>query len=142
MKNKIKTPPAKYNPVLIQINSMKSHYPNFKHHYDKEGNLFFVGVVQPSLTMPIYTISVEYRKNLMPKVKIVEPLLVEKPPHYYYKQGCLCLYKPANFNWTATKPISTYIVSWTTCWLYFYEVWKEKQEWLGPEAEHNQINKE
>jgi len=77
----------------------------------------------------------------MPKVKVLEPTLVEKPPHYYHQLGCLCLYKPDNFNWTATKPISNYIIPWTSCWLYFYEVWKGNGIWLGPEASHG-INTE
>ena len=120
---------------------MKSQYPHFKHHLNKDGNILFTGKVQPYLTMPVYKISIEYREGLMPKVKVIDPVLIENPPHYYRKRDCLCLYKPENFNWTAAKPISTYIVSWAICWLYFYEVWKETNIWFGPEAEHND-NKE
>ena len=126
---------------MIQINSMKLHYPDFKYSYDKNGDLFFVGIVQPSLTMPAYKISIAYKGSSMPEVKVIEPALVEEPPHYYFVKDCLCLYKPGNFNWTASKPISNYIVPWATCWLYFYEAWKETGEWLGPEAGHNHNNR-
>jgi hypothetical protein len=115
---------------------MKLHFPHFKYHYNSDHNLVFEGTIQPKRTMPVYKLSIEYRGNLMPKVKIIDPLLVEKPPHFYYKAECLCLYKPENFNWTATKPISNYIVPWTSCWIYFYEVWKETGIWYGIEAEH------
>jgi hypothetical protein len=126
--------------ALIQINSMRIHFPHFKFS-NRGGNLIFKGTLQPSKEMPIYTVSIEYRENSMPKVKVLDPPLVEEPPHYYHKADCLCLYKPDNFKWTATKPMSNYIVSWTACWLYFYEVWKEKKVWLGPEANHDR-NKE
>lgn len=133
-KNKIPAPA--YQPLLIQVNAMKSHYPHFKAKYNVEGELYFEGDVKASPTMPVYTIKIEYRENKMPRVKILNPPLVEKPPHYFHSLGCLCLYKPANFRWSAAKPISTYIVSWATCWIYFYEVWKERDIWYGPEASH------
>ena len=137
VKRKIKMTHPHYNPELIQISSMNMHFPQFKHKRNSEGNLIFTGVIQPKATMPIYTVSIEYRGYLTPRVTVIEPSLVEKPPHFY-KGGYLCLYKPENFNWTATKPLSNYIIPWTSCWLYFYEVWKEKGIWLGPESKHDE----
>lgn len=137
VKSRIRIPQSKYNPVLIQLESMRVHYPHFHHYYNTDGNLCFTGTVQPSLTMPVYKICVEYRADGMPRVRVIEPKLVSDPPHYHFSIDCLCLYKPENFNWKATKPISNYIISWATAWLYFYEVWKEKKTWYGPEADHN-----
>ena len=117
---------------------MRLHYPHFKHRLNQDGNLTFVGALQPSPSMPVYTISIEYRLDGMPRVKVLDPPLVERPPHYHHSIDCLCLYKPVNFTWTATKPISNYIVSWSACWCYFYEVWKQKGVWYGPEADHNE----
>lgn len=128
-------------PTLIQINSMRIHFPHFKHSWNKTGNLTFVGTLQPSKEMPIYKVSIEYRGYQAPRVKIIDPPLVEKPPHFYFNNDCLCLYKPENFEWTPPKPISNYIVPWTSCWIYFYEVWKEKKVWLGPEASHDEETK-
>src|SRR4051812_12073324 len=99
---------------------MKSSYPYFKSYTDHH-RLFFT-VVQSSVAMPEYKIRIEYRKDKMPKVKVLDPMLLPNPPHYYKKKDCLCLYKPENFYWAASLPISEYIVSWATCWLYFYEV--------------------
>jgi hypothetical protein len=115
---------------------MKLMYPSFTVKYNKEGNLVFTGVICPSPVMPEFIVSIEYRGVFTPRVRVLSPPLVEKPPHYYHSFDCLCLFKPDNFRWTDTKPISNYIVSWTSCWLYFYEVWKEKGIWYGPEAEH------
>lgn len=136
-KNKIKIPRIKPDPFLIQLDSMRVHYPLFKHHFNNNDNLTFVGSVRPATSMPVYTISIEYLLDGMPRVRVLDPLLVERPPHYHHSIDCLCLYKPANFNWIATKPISNYIVSWSACWCYFYEVWKQTGIWYGPEADHN-----
>lgn len=115
---------------------MRLQYPDFKVSRSKEGTLVFTGTLQPKIYMPVYTIAVEYRGEHPPKVRVIDPPLVERPPHYYHVQGCLCLYKPENFNWTATKPIGNHIIPWTSCWIYFYEVWRETKVWLGPEADH------
>ncbi len=114
---------------------MRARHESFKY-YVEQGRLFFKGIVQPSSAMLEYEIRIEYRKDKMPKVKVLNPALLPNRPHYYQKQDCLCLYKPVNFYWSASIPISEYIVSWTTCWLYFYEVWKETGTWYGPEASH------
>ena len=116
---------------------MRTHYPEFKHHRNKDGNIVFTGKLQPKLEMPVYTISIEFRGNDMPKVFVIEPEIHRDAPHTYPGSGgCLCLYKPSNFKWTAHRPISNYIVGWTASWLYFYEVWKDRGKWYGQEADH------
>ncbi len=136
VKSSLPTRKFKSNQELIQINSMKLQYPQFKYQYNSDNNLLFTGIIQPSWTMPKYKISVEYRNNEMPRVRVIEPTLVIGPPHYHHNIDCLCLYKPIDFKWTAAKLISKYIITWSTCWLYFYEVWKDTGIWYGPEAEH------
>jgi hypothetical protein len=134
----IKKKPNPSKAKAIQLASMKSHFPEFVSYYNKDKNLIFVGNIQPSPMMSEYKVSIEYRESLMPRVRVIEPALVENPPHFHHSIGCLCLYKPDDFNWLETKPISNYIVTWTACWLYFYEVWKETGKWFGPEAEHTE----
>lgn len=125
----------------MQINTMKLHYPDFECFRGNEDNLYFIGKIQPSETMSTYTLSIHFRGDKMPHVKVIDPELVIDPPHFYHDQKCLCLYKPSNFIWSGAKPIYNYIIPWTACWLYFYEVWKETGTWYGPEAEHNNIKK-
>jgi hypothetical protein len=142
VKNNIRIPSKFRDVELVQTSAMKQHFPGFKATRNEAGNLVFIGSLQPDENIPLYTISIEYRKNKMPNVTVLKPSLVEKPPHVYPgPEKHLCLYKPSNFNWSAGLPLSNYIVTWTACWIYFYEVWKECGKWLGPEAVHD-TNKE
>ena len=123
----------KYN-LDVQIRAMKQRYPQFKH--KKEGNtIVFEGTLQVKPEFPVYTISILYRGSLPPIVKVVNPQLVENPPHVYRSaENKLCLYHPNNFNWTKEKFVAKEIIEWTAGWLYFYEVWLETGVWYGPEA--------
>lgn len=124
----------KYNTDL-QILAMKQKYPQFK--YKKEGDLItFIGDLQVKPEFPIYTVSIQYRGASQPIVKVLNPQLVERPPHVY-PENKLCLYHPKNFAWKKEKLIAKEIVEWTATWIYFYEVWLETGKWLGPEAPHN-----
>lgn len=125
----------------IQIQSMKCHYPKFSHKELKGGNVLFTGdlIIKPEL--PIYTITVEYRKSLTPLVKVISPVLVDNPPHFYKKDQALCLYHPKQFHWNSNYLISKYIITWAAVWIYFYEVWLQEKKWYGPEAPHD-LNKE
>lgn len=118
----------------VQIRAMKQRYPQFKH--KKEGNtIVFEGNLQVKPEFPVYTISILYRGSLPPIVKVVNPQLVENPPHVYRSaENKLCLYHPSNFNWTKEKLVAKEIIEWSAGWLYFYEVWLETGVWYGPEA--------
>ncbi|WP_295212547.1 hypothetical protein [uncultured Chryseobacterium sp.] len=113
---------------------MKQKYPQFKH--KQEGNtIIFEGTLQVKPEFPVYTISIIYRGSLSPIVKVLNPQLVENPPHVYKSEdNKLCLYHPKNFKWTKEKFIAKEILEWTAGWLYFYEVWLETGVWYGPEA--------
>ncbi|WP_294322708.1 hypothetical protein [uncultured Chryseobacterium sp.] len=113
---------------------MKQKYPQFKH--KQEGNtITFEGTLQVKPEFPVYTISIIYRGSLSPIVKVLNPQLVENPPHVYKSEdNKLCLYHPKNFKWTKEKFIAKEILEWTAGWLYFYEVWLETGVWYGPEA--------
>lgn len=128
------------NPV-VQIGAMKSRFPNFRSK-QKNGNIVFTGdlVIKPEL--PIYNVSVEYRGNLKPLVKVNSPALVENPPHFYHSNNSLCLYHPDNFKWSGEKLIAKEIMQWTIAWIYFYEYWLQTGEWIGPEAVHNTEKKD
>lgn len=75
----------------IQIWAMRHRYPQFKAVKKDANDIEFIGdlVVRPRF--PIYTISIHYRGNLRPVVKILKPDLVENPPHFYKESGSLCL---------------------------------------------------
>lgn len=128
--------PRKYNP-MVQVFSMKSHYPNFKCKKLGKNNFVFTGEIQPHPNIQAYTIEITYRGGIDPKVMILNPDIDENNPHYYKKSRSLCLYKPDLFEWKRHYLVSKYIVRWTSAWIYFYEVWLQTGKWYGPEAPHN-----
>jgi len=116
---------------------MKSQYPQFKFIKRDKYDIEFIGEITVKPELPTYTVSIKYRGDKRPLVKILKPELVENPPHIYSANRTLCLYHPDNYNWSKEKLIAKDIVPWTAAWIYFYEVWLEKGIWLGPEASHN-----
>lgn len=128
----------KYYNLEIQIGAMKQYYPQFK--AKKHGSYIeFVGELRGKPELPVYTVSITYRGILSPIVKVLQPELVENPPHIYSETRNLCLYHPSNFKWSKEKLIAKEIVSWTSSWIYFYEVWLQTNIWFGPEVSHNNI---
>ena len=115
---------------------MKSRYPQFKAKKRGRYDIEFIGdlIVKPAF--PVYTVSITYRGDVRPLVKVIKPELVEDPPHFYKETQSLCLYHPKNYQWAKEKLIAKDIVSWTAAWIYFYEVWLQKGVWYGPEADH------
>lgn len=119
---------------------MKDKYPQFTSKI--EGiNVLFKGDIQVSPHFPIYTISVKYKCNKPPIVKIINPKLVDRPPHFYFNSQSLCLYHPKNFQWNSKKIIANEIMDWTIAWVYFYEVWLETGIWYAPEVPHSSNTK-
>ncbi len=118
----------------IQIQAMKSKYPNFSCK-KKDGELIFTGDLMIMPELPVYNVSVHYRFNLPPKVYVNSPKLDDKCPHRY-KDDSLCLYHRDNFKWNADKLLATMIMQWTIAWIYFYEAWLQTGEWYGPEVPH------
>jgi hypothetical protein len=126
-----------YSP-LIQIQAMKTCYPQFVARRLAEGKIEWIGNLSPSPRMRPYEVSIVHAGDARPKVRILTPPIKDNAPHRH-ADGTLCLYHPDNFKWSRSKLISKYIVPWTIGWIYFYEVWLEHGEWIGPEAEHTEI---
>src|SRR5687767_100806 len=68
---------------FVQIAAMKSRFPQFR--VKQKGNLdiLFTGELKVKDIFPTYTISIHYRGDTYPSVKIVKPSLVNDPPHFY-----------------------------------------------------------
>jgi len=122
--------------VFAQIGAMKSKYPQFKAKHLSNDTVTFIGDLLIKPELPIYTVSVEYRGTLSPRVRVIEPKLVENRPHFYKNTECLCLYHPDDFKWDCRKLVAKEIMSWTIAWLYFYEAWLQTGKFLGPESHH------
>ena len=122
----------------VQIGAMKNRYPQFTVNKRGQFDIEFIGNLIVNPVFPVYTVSINYRGRLRPLVKIIKPVLVEDPPHFYKISHSLCLYHPRNYNWTKEKLIAKDIVSWTAAWIYFYEKWLQTEIWYGPEVEHDE----
>lgn len=129
----------KANP-LNQIGAMKSKFPQFKSK-QKGDNIVFTGDLFIKPELPVYNVSIEYKGNLRPTVKVISPALVEKPPHTFADKS-LCLYHSDNFKWSSDKLIAKEIMHWTIAWIYFYEYWLQTGKWIGPEVSHNTEKKD
>lgn len=119
---------------FIQIQAMKSKYPNFVCK-KKDGEFIFTGDLMIKPELPVYNVSVHYRFNRRPLVYVNNPQLVEHCPHRYSDKS-LCLYHSENYKWNADKLIAGNIMQWTIAWCYFYEAWLQTGTWFGPEVPH------
>ncbi|MFD2247538.1 hypothetical protein [Pontibacter ruber] len=120
---------------------MKSAYPQFKHKKKDNGSIEFVGNLTVRPELPTYTVSLEYRGSKSPIVRVLNPTLVENPPHFYSDSQSLCLYHPDNYKWKRENLVAKEIVAWTSGWIYFYEVWLQTGIWYGPDAHSNKLIK-
>jgi hypothetical protein len=120
-----------------QIWAMKTRYPQFKAKKRGTNDIEFIGDLTVTDWIPLYTVSITYQGSARPRVVVIKPELIEKPPHIYPDSRALCLYHPDNYKWRKEKLVAQDIVSWTAAWIYFYEVWLQTGIWYGPEAHHN-----
>lgn len=118
---------------------MRHLFPQFKVIKRGQYDMEFIGDLQARPNFPIYTVSITYRGSATPLVRVVNPQLVESPPHFYKKEKALCLYHSKDFKWKKEKLIARNIVAWTSAWLYFYELWLRDDKWYGPEVDHDDL---
>ncbi len=129
--------PKPYN-VTSQVVAMRSAFPQFtfKRGLSEPRFLTFIGEVQAHESLPIYTLKISYRYNQPPRVQVLSPRLVEKPPHFYSDTQSLCLYHPRDFTWRKDVSLADEIVPRAVGWVYFYEKWLQSGVWYGDEAPH------
>lgn len=92
-----------------------------------------MGTLQPRVTSPAYCLRVSYRLGEIPRVRVLRPKLVDGAPHLY-ADGSLCLYWPKEWHWAPCEAIGETLLPWAALWLYYYELWLDTGEWLGPSS--------
>ncbi len=117
-----------------QIFQVRMVFPQMQHSRSN-GVHIWLGTLQPAPDSVRYTIRIEWRPQKPPKVFVVDPALVDNAPHRY-NDNSLCLYDHREQPWRPTDLVARTIIPWTAEWLYWYEVWLEYGEWMGPEASH------
>jgi hypothetical protein len=123
--------------VGIQIAKMQKLFPQLKY-YRKNGQMFWLGTLQPSVSSPDYLIKIIYRIKKSPSVYVLNPEIIANAPHRYL-DGSLCLYYPRDWSWSYEKMIAETIVPWIAEWLLLYEFWIETGKWWGEEAPHRGV---
>ena len=93
------------------------------------------GTIQPRETSPASKVAIHYHMGMVPQVRVRWPLLHQQAPHLY-ADGTLCLYWPEEWRWTKNTLIAETVLPWAALWLYYYELWLDTGEWLGPSSPH------
>jgi hypothetical protein len=97
----------------------------------RRGGATWTGTLQPRLTSPAYRLEVSYRLGHIPTVRVVKPEPVQGAPHRY-PDGSLCLYWPKEWRWAPHEAIAETLLPWAATWLWYYELWRDTGDWLGP----------
>ena len=91
------------------------------------------GTLQPREVSPSYRVEVRYKLGRYPTVKVLRPALAPGTPHLY-AGGILCLYWPDEWVWRSDELVAETIIPWTSLWLFYYELWLDTGDWLGPSS--------
>jgi len=111
---------------------MRRRFPQFKN-VGSPRSAIWIGGLQPLEVSPIYAVRIQYRVGDIPRVWVIAPALHERAPHRYTKEdGRLCLYWPREAPWRPDSVVAETIVPWTALWLFYYELWLDTEQWLGP----------
>ena len=125
-------------PVMQQHMRMQARFPQFRMR-GRPPKVEWRGSLRPR-TEQEYEVLIRYREKQSPCVYLLDPEVRADCPHIYKSdENRLCIYwprDPDNPPWQADSWIADTIIPWTSSWLYFYELWLETGEWLGPEKTH------
>lgn len=129
-----------YRRFVIQKALIEKHFPCFQCALSHR-HLTCDGIITPSEDCATYRISISYRQDGVPKVRIKDPQIVPSHGIHMYNDGTLCLYQPSENPWKPSDNIHEKIIPWTAEWLVFYELHLMCGRWLGPEAKHHTVEK-
>lgn len=120
--------------VHEQLAMMRLLHPSFRCAVEK-GLLVCRGSIRPTEVNATYAVRIEYRAKEPPEVFVESPALKrrdpERPIPHTYPGDRPCLYLPGAEEWRSDQHIATTIVPWLSEWLFYYEVWRATDEWLG-----------
>lgn len=120
--------------VLQQHGRIRGAFPSFILQF-RRGEAIWTGTLQPRVTSPAYRIQVTYLLGGVPRVRVLSPELV-RGAHHLYADGSLCLFWPKEWRWKPAEAIAETLLPWAAVWLYYYELWLDTGEWLGPSSHH------
>ena len=102
------------------------------------------GVLRPTDLSMEYSVQLTHPRTSAPSVLVLEPDLVLDPngrlPHVF-EDGTLCLNRHGQWKPHMLHTVTT--LAWTSEWLYYYELWRGTNLWLGDpevsEEPHEQL---
>ncbi len=109
----------------------------------KKGRFEIFLILKPTDTSPEYTVKLLAQIN-SPEVRIyvanpkINPIENGKVVPHLFSDGSLCLYYPKNNEFKYSDSWADTIIPWTSLWLFYYEIWKETDEWLGGGIHNNE----
>jgi hypothetical protein len=118
----------------VQHLHIRRRFPHFVRRGDARASVWR-GTFQPRENSGQYAVSISYERGGIPQVRVLNPALAATTPHLH-NGGALCLYFPLDWQWHGTRLLAETIFPWSASWLYFYELWLETGDWLGPSAPH------
>ncbi len=114
---------------------MKASFPAFKYRHLRSDGLQWSGPLQPTPESPEYAVRIVNRRGMSPRV-YVDSHQLDHGCRHLYSDGALCLYWPKEWGWAPDARLAGTIVPWAALWLYYYEIWQECGEWMGPSSPH------
>jgi len=133
-KYKHRIPKTTYS-VAFQNMFLQRKFPTFTF-YGKGGTGVWQGTLKPLDTAPTYHLKIEYRIGKRPQIWVIKPSLRKGAPHVY-PDGSLCLFWYREWEWSKDQDLSQTVVPWAAMWLYYYEIWLDTGDWIGPAAPHS-----
>lgn len=120
--------------MYAQAVGLRSKFPNgittvLRHEICWDGDL------SPDDYGRTYLITMRYRRNDCPQVRVLEPDLRvlaggRRLPHVYnQREQRLCLYVPGCGFWRPDRALCRTILPWTCYWLRLFEMWLATDVW-------------
>lgn len=105
----------------------------------KRNLLTCTGIIIPSEDCVSYTVQIRYKREGVPKVRVLSPHVKYDHKAHMYKDSTLCLYHPKENPWSGRQNIHETIIPWIAEWIVFYELYNIYGKWLGPETPHGEL---
>ena len=145
-----------------QIRRMRQLYPDFEITFNGGWHVVWVGELRPFAKTYRVRVSLILKDRLdeirivapFPQVRLIEPTLITRTdrapgvlvPHIYpnvsdLTHSELCLFDPAQREWTRDMAVAETTIPWAINWLVSYEGWLATGEWTGGGRDHGGTNK-
>ena len=126
---------AAHRRFCLQGAFVRRHFPCFHCRFYRR-QWHCRGTIMPSEDCDAYEIKITYRFGSVPHVSVLRPQITPRAAIHMYSDGSLCLYFPEDTPWKPSDDLHQKTIPWTSEWLVFYELFKIRKKWLGPESPH------